>query len=218
MLCCLRTTIVSLPLVLAVGCDDLPPDDLPPDELQADDTPTFDLLPPDDVDTETESPNLPADADELTTDPDPQGGYWGGWQPIIQVKSGLCLDASGETPGTFVRQHWCHFSQRQQWKFLIQFDGSYFRVQNQRSGLCLDTVNGWLTLEHCGNWTTQRFVVHDPSTPGLVQFENLADHECWDIPNGWIDPTWVNGSFQCQNTTNQQWVVVVPENSYACGV
>ena len=155
---------------------------------------------------------------QLAVDLDPQEGYWGGWQPIIQVKSGMCLDAAGTTQGTYVRQSYCHFSQLQQWKFLINPTHNTFQVQNQRSGLCLDNVYGYLTLQPCGGWNSQKWTTHDPSTPGLVAFESLADGECWDIPYGSVDPAYVNGSFPCQGSTNQQWTVVVPDNSYACGI
>ncbi len=205
-------------MLALAGCD-APPDDQTTDALTLeDDAVELESSQNDPRVTDQAAPAaLPTAADDLAAVSDPQGGYWGGWQPIIQVNSGMCLDAGGEAAGSWVRQHHCHFSQRQQWKFLVQADGSYFRMQNQASGLCLDSANGWLSIQPCGNGATQRFVIHDPSTPGLLMFESLHDHECWSIPGAWIDPYWVHGSIACSTTTEQQWVAVVPDNSYACG-
>jgi len=117
-----------------------------------------------------------------------------------------------------VRQSYCHFSQRQQWELLTNVVDDTFRIKNQRSGLCIDSVFGYLSMQPCGGWTTQKWRIHDQSTPGLVSFESVDDGDCWGALNGSIDPTFVYGSYTCQDSTSQQFVVVVPDNSYACGV
>lgn len=215
-------SLTSLTLLLTTACDDGSFDDpaelAVPVAVQDED----EELAPDDLDdayparTTPDAP--PAGMDQLADTPDPSAGYTGDWQPIIQVKSGLCLDGGGSSAGSYVRQHWCHFSKLQQWKLLFAPDYSYYRVQNQRTGLCLDNVSGWLTQQPCGAWPSQRFVTHDPSTPGLIAFESVDDGECWDIPYGSIDPQYVNGSYPCNGQTNQQWVIAVPDDSYACGI
>ena len=219
---------IALPTI--AGCDPEPFDDddaalleeTDDDALAVDDYEALPLGEPgpaqDDADVDP-TPVPAADAD-IGADIEPQEGYWFGWQPIVQVNSGLCLDSAGESPGTLVRQSWCHFSQRQQWKF-INLGGGWYQIQNQRSGLCLDNASGWLTTQHCvGYYNSQKFRVHDPSTPGLVMFESKATPGlCFGIPLAQVDPTSVHGTMACEDVTYKQWVVVVPDGAgYACGV
>jgi hypothetical protein len=217
-----RFSILYVPLVAAHAACDVPDDGTgdPDAELTELDAVDLEEILVDVSDEELDGRTRPLDppgADALASVDDPSEGYIGGWQPIIQVKSGMCLDGGGDVAGSVVRQSHCHFSQRQLWKFLFPPSLAYFRVQNQDTGLCLDMVLGTLTQQPCGSWTTQRFV-NNSTAPGISQFKNLFDNECWDIPNGSIDPSNVNGSYPCHSGTNQQWVVVVPDNAYACGL
>lgn len=179
-----------------------------------------------DIDGEEVGPGAPAPGDahdpnlDLAADSDPAAGYVGGEAILVQVNSGMCLQAIGYPSWSFVRQEYCNYGPAQQWDVQASFDlttnQTVLRFENVLTGLCLHSNNGWLRQVSCGPTDNQAFVDHDGgANPGIWVLESRATNRCFDIPSSAIDPQWVQ-DYPCHGNPNQQFLINVQSETLLC--
>ncbi|MGH1345963.1 MAG: RICIN domain-containing protein [Nannocystales bacterium] len=163
------------------------------------------------------SPDLDLD---LSANLDPVAGYVGGEAIIVQVNSGMCLQAHGSANWSYVRQEYCDYGPAQQWDVQASVDLStnqtVLRFENELTGLCLHSNNGWLRQVACGPTDSQAFVDYNAgAAPGIWVLQSRGTSRCLNIPYGHIDPEWVQ-DYDCVGSPNEQWVINVQASGQLC--
>ncbi len=232
-----RTSFAFLvTLVLFAACDESSP--VPEEALDDSDLAAADELDGDDVsslasaysivDLDGEQvgpavapPGRSLDSDlGLSASPDPMAGYVGGEAIIVQVKSGMCLQAHGFASWSYVRQDYCDYGPAQQWDVQASTDlntnETVLRFENELTGLCLHSNNGWLRQVACGPTDSQAFVDFNAGAdPGIWVLQSRGTGRCLNIPYGHIDPEWVQ-DYSCSGSPNEQWVINVQDSGQLC--
>lgn len=159
-----------------------------------------------------EAPSNVAPIDDLAAEPDVDAnGYLNQPHVLVNVASGLCIDAPNNVANTNVQQYWCHYGPSQKWEFLIDPLVAKFRIRNVWSNLCLDTVNAqFISLQPCGAWPSQYFDETSARGTSLIAglFKQHGTSTCIDVPSGSRDPVAIQ-KFACHSGTSQQFVYTV---------
>ena len=132
---------------------------------------------------------------------------------FISPVSGLCMEAEGNGTGPWVKQVDCDFADDAQW-WVLEYTGSSSlnQIRNLASGECLDSVHGWLSMQQCGPWDSQKWAMHTVDGQGAASTRALREDDegrCIDIPNGTTSTYWLQ-AHACHYDWNQWWTVFQP--------
>jgi hypothetical protein len=128
---------------------------------------------------------------------------------LVNVMSGLCLDASSGSGGA-IRQATCNGMPAQSWSFIAATDGN-FTLKAQSSGQCLTGANagGGVTQQTCDASATQSWTLHNVGVGSYV-LTHAATSACLDDTKGSMATGNPMQLWSCNDLSPQIWNLQSP--------
>ena len=116
------------------------------------------------------------------------------------------LNSNSTTPGDHIVQQLRTFTNlSQRWMF-SKLTGGFWKINNLRNGLCLDSVGGFVVQNPCAGGNTQQWTL-TPTTSGYYTITNRSTNQLMDIPSVSAGASLSQTALSGNATQSQQWLL-----------